>query len=41
MILPETLFRILAYGYMEGLYSSRKLEKSCKRDINFIWLLQG
>ena len=35
MILPETLFRIGAYGYMEGIYSSRKLEKACKRDINF------
>ena len=35
MILPETLFRIVAYGYMEGIYSSRKLEKACKRDINF------
>ena len=41
VILPETLFRILAYGYMEGIYSSRKLEKACKRDLNFIWLLQG
>ena len=41
VILRETLFRILAYGYMEGIYSSRKLEKACKRDLNFIWLLQG
>ena len=41
MILPETLFRIIVYGYMEGLYSSRKLEKACTRDINFRWLLQG
>ena len=41
MILPETLFRIVAYGYMEGIYSSRKLEKACKRDISFCWLLQG
>lgn len=41
VIAPETLFRILVYGYMEGIYSSRELEKSCKRDINFRWLLQG
>ncbi len=26
---------------MEGIYSSRALEKACKRDINFKWLLQG
>lgn len=41
VIAPETLFRILVYGYMEGIYSSRELEKACKRDINFRWLLQG
>ena len=40
-ISPESLFRILIYGYMEGIYSSRKLEKACNRDINFKWLLQG
>ena len=40
-ITPETLFRIIVYGYMEGIYSSRKLEKACKRDINFMFLLQG
>ena len=26
---------------MEGIYSSRSIESSCKRDINFIWLLNG
>ena len=40
-VLPETMFTILVYGYMEGIYSSRALEKACKRDINFKWLLQG
>ena len=40
-VLPETMFTILIYGYMEGIYSSRALEKACKRDINFKWLLQG
>ena len=38
---PVTLFRILIYGDMNKIYSSRELEKACKRDINFIWLLQG
>ena len=41
VIEPKTLFRILVYGYMERIYSSRALEKACKRDINFRWLLQG
>lgn len=26
---------------MEGIYSTRDIEKVCKRDINFRWLLQG
>ncbi|MGL5870396.1 IS1182 family transposase, partial [Clostridium chrysemydis] len=38
---PVILFRILLYGYMNKLYSSREIERACKRDINFMWLLQG
>lgn len=26
---------------MNNIYSSRQIEKACKRDINFIWLLEG
>lgn len=26
---------------MNDIYSSRKIEQACKRDINFLWLLQG
>ncbi len=26
---------------MNGIYSSRQIEKSCERDINFMWLLAG
>ena len=38
---PRILFSILIYAYMNGIYSSRQVEKSCKRDINFMWLLAG
>lgn len=38
---PETLFKILLYGYMNGEYSSRDIEEACKRDICFMWLLDG
>lgn len=38
---PKILFKILVYSYMNDIYSSRKIEKACKRDINFMWLLQG
>lgn len=41
MILPETLFRIVAYGYMEGIYSSRKLEKACKEILTFVGFCKG
>ena len=36
---PVTLFKILVYGNMERNYSSRNLARSCKRDINYMWLL--
>lgn len=34
-----TMFKIIVYGYMCGIYSSRGIEKTCQRDINFMWLL--
>lgn len=40
-ISPKTLFKILVYGTMNNIYSSRDLEKACRRDINFMWLLNG
>lgn len=36
---PKTLFKILVYGYTQCIYSSRKIEKACRRDINFKFLL--
>jgi transposase len=36
---PKSLFKIVVYGYMNGIYSSRKLEQACRRDINFMYLL--
>jgi transposase len=38
---PKNLFKVLVYGYMNNHYSSRALETACRRDINFLWLLQG
>ena len=38
---PKTMFKILTYAYSQNLYSTRKIESACRRDINFMWLLQG
>ncbi len=36
---PKTLFKIIVYGYMRKLFSSRSIEDACNRDICFMWLL--
>ena len=38
---PTILLKIMIYGYMNKLYSSRDLENACLRDINFMFLLEG
>ena len=38
---PRTLLKIVLYSYMNGDYSSRSMELNCKRDINFLFLLEG
>ncbi len=38
---PRTLLKIVLYSYMNGDYSSRSMELDCKRDINFMLLLEG
>ena len=38
---PRTLLKIVLYSYMNGDYSSRSMEINCKRDINFMFLLEG
>src|SRR5690606_18002515 len=38
---PKTFFKILTYAYMNNIYSSRLIEQACRRDINFMWLLNG
>lgn len=38
---PKTMFKILVYAYSQNINSTREIEKSCRRDINFRWLLAG
>lgn len=37
----KIMIMILVYGYMNGVFSSRKIEQSCRRDIYFMYLLNG
>ena len=32
----KTMFKILTYAYSQNIYSSRKIERACKRAINFM-----
>jgi len=35
---PKMLLKVLVYGYLCNIYSSRKLEQALKDNINFMWL---
>ena len=41
LIAPHKLLAILIYAYMNRIYSSRRIEEACRRDINFMYLLEG
>ena len=36
-----TMLAVILYANMEGKYSSREIESACRRDMNYIWLLNG
>lgn len=38
---PRILLKVVLYSYMNGDYTSRSMELNCKRDINFMYLLEG
>ena len=38
---PRIIFEVLVYGYMCGIYSTRKLEEACRKRVDFMWLLQN
>ena len=35
---PKMLLKVMVYAYMDNIYSSRKIEKALKENINFMWL---
>lgn len=38
---PEIMLKIIIYGYLQNIYSGRKLEKACVEQTPFIWLACG
>lgn len=38
---PRRMLKIILYSYMNHDYSARSIEQNCKRDINFMFLLEG
>ena len=38
---PITMFELLVFGYIERKFSSYAIEKACRTDIRFMWLLEG
>jgi len=38
---PRQMFKIVVYAAMNGIYSSRDIETACRRDINFMYLLES
>ncbi len=38
---PRQMLAIVVYAAMNSIFSSRKIENACRRDINFMYLLEG
>ena len=38
---PRVMFKVIAYGYQCGLYSTRKQQEACEYRVDFMWLLEG
>jgi transposase len=38
---PKDMLKLYVYGYFNGIRTSRKLEKECKRNIELMWLLNN
>ncbi|WP_038988253.1 transposase, partial [Myroides marinus] len=35
---PKMLLKVLIYGYLNNVYSSRKLEQACLENVHYMWL---
>jgi len=35
---PRTMLKIITYAYIEKIYTTRRIEKALKENINFMWI---
>ena len=38
---PRLLFKIVLYGCTRGIYKTREIERACRENVNFMYLLEG
>ena len=38
---PKMMLKVMVYAYMDNTYSSRKIEKAMRENINFMWLVNN
>jgi transposase len=38
---PRMLLKVVVYGYLRNIYSSRKLEQAVNENVHFMWLAAG
>ena len=38
---PRLLFKIVLYGCSRGIYRTREIERACRENVNFMYLLEG
>lgn len=37
---PKVMFKVMAYAYECGIYTTRKMEEACRYRVDFMWLLE-
>lgn len=38
---PRLLFKIVLYGCLRGMFATREMERGCRENVNFMYLLEG
>ena len=38
---PRLLFKVVLYGCSRGIYKTREIERACRENVNFMYLLEG